>query len=285
MGAQTSKREDAGNEIISRKSLLVVKEIIQFLKEHAREEGLFRRLGRRKLRRRILNSLRKGERPQIELGDDVALECAAALQLFLSRLKKPVMPQHVQELILADNPGITAKMVARDALGLIRQDVGGRHGELLADLLDLMRHLTISGPPNERTELQGSPLPIALLPVFFTLTPSDLTRWKQVAARFNELITEAPKQLRTNAERCFESTPTSSHNENNQNMTSRNDLEESMRLDNLSLMYPIIRLGDNCNRYHAEDATRILAMPLHWPPVGRLHPIMTHVGRQIRSNV
>lgn len=61
-------------------------------------------------------------------------------------------------------------MIARDALGLIRQDVGGRHGELLAGLLDLLRHLTLSGPPSERSELRGSPLPIALLPVFFTLT-------------------------------------------------------------------------------------------------------------------
>lgn len=70
----------------------------------------------------------------------------------------------------ADNPGVTTHMIARDALGLIRQDVGGRHGELLAGLLDLLRHLTLSGPPSERTELRGSPLPIALLPVFFTLT-------------------------------------------------------------------------------------------------------------------
>lgn len=70
----------------------------------------------------------------------------------------------------ADNPGVTAHMIAKDALGLIRQDVGGRHGELLAGLLDLLRHLTLSGPPSERSELRGSPLPIALLPVFFTLT-------------------------------------------------------------------------------------------------------------------
>ncbi|KAK2583412.1 hypothetical protein KPH14_009399 [Odynerus spinipes] len=275
--------EDAGNEIISKKSLLVVKEIIHFLKEHAREEGLFRRSGRRKLRRRILNSLKKGEKPQFELGDDVALECAAALQLFLSRLKKPVMPQHVQELILADNPGITAGVVARDALGLIRQDVGGRHGELLADLLDLMRHLTISGPPSERTELQGSPLPVALLPVFFTLTPADLTRWKQVAARFSELITEAPKQLRTHENRRFKSRSTSSYNENDENEVERSESEESARLGDLSLLYPIIRFTDNCN--HAEETTRIIAMPLHWPPVGRLHPLMSNNSQQIRSNV
>ncbi|KAK1123600.1 hypothetical protein K0M31_008301 [Melipona bicolor] len=133
------------------------------------EEGLFRHAGRRDLRRRILNSLKKGEKPHLG-NNDAALECAAALQLFLSHLKKPVMPHHVQQLLLADNPGVTAHMIAKDALGLIRQDVGGRHGELLAGLLDLLRHLTLSGPPSERSELRGSPLPIALLPVFFTLT-------------------------------------------------------------------------------------------------------------------
>ncbi|XP_061934722.1 uncharacterized protein LOC107996511 isoform X1 [Apis cerana] len=197
------RRQDTDDDIISKKSLQTVKQIINFLKEHAREEGLFRRAGRRDLRRRILNSLKKGEKPHLG-NNDAALECAAALQLFLCHLKKPVMPQHVQQLLLADNPGVTAHMIARDALGLIRQDVGGRHGELLAGLLDLLRHLTLSGPPSERSELRGSPLPIALLPVFFTLTPADLVKWKQVAARFSELITEAPEQLQLNENRLYE---------------------------------------------------------------------------------
>nr|XP_031830210.1 uncharacterized protein LOC116425979 [Nomia melanderi] len=200
MGAQNSKRQDTDDDIISEKSLQSVKQTIDFLKEHAREEGLFRRGGRRDLRTRILNSLKKGEKPHFG-NNNAALECAAALQLFLGHLKKPVMPQHVQELLLADNPGVTAHVIARDALGLIRQDVGGRHGELLAELLDLLRHLTLSGPPSERSELRGSPLPIALLPVFFTLTPADLVKWKQVATRFSELITEAPDQLQLNENR------------------------------------------------------------------------------------
>ncbi|CAD1477797.1 unnamed protein product, partial [Heterotrigona itama] len=212
------RRQDTDDDIISKKSLQSVKQIINFLKERkistgqrelvfwfqdAREEGLFRRAGRRDLRRRILNSLKKGEKPHLG-NNDAALECAAALQLFLSHLKKPVMPHHVQQLLLADNPGVTAHMIAKDALGLIRQDVGGRHGELLAGLLDLLRHLTLSGPPSERSELRGSPLPIALLPVFFTLTPADLVKWKQVATRFNELITEAPEQLQLNENRSCE---------------------------------------------------------------------------------
>ncbi|XP_076300383.1 uncharacterized protein LOC143218810 [Lasioglossum baleicum] len=208
MGAQSSKRQDADDDIISQKSLQSVRQTIIFLKKHARVEGLFRRAGRRELRTRILNSLKRGEKPHFgnsnNNNSNAALECAAALQLFLSHLKKPVMPQHVQELLLADNPGVTAHVIARDALGLIRQDVGGRHGELLAELLDLLRHLTLSGPPSERSELRGSPLPIALLPVFFTLTPADLLKWKQVATRFSELITEAPDQLQLNENRSHD---------------------------------------------------------------------------------
>ncbi|XP_054009676.1 uncharacterized protein LOC128893002, partial [Hylaeus anthracinus] len=200
LGTLNVNTHDTDDDIISKKSLQAVKQIINFLKEHAREEGLFRRAGRSDLRRRILNSLKKGERPHLD-DNNVALECAAALQLFLGHLKKPVMPRHVQQLLLADNPGVTAHVIARDAWGLIRQDVGGRHGELLARLLDLLRHLTLSGPPSERTELRGSPLPIALLPVFFTLTPADLVKWKQVAARFSELITEASVQLQLNENR------------------------------------------------------------------------------------
>jgi len=65
---------------------------------------------------------------------------------------------------------VEAQVIAQDALGLIRQDVGGRHGELLIHVLDLLRHLTLSGPPSECSELRGSPLPVALLPVFFNLS-------------------------------------------------------------------------------------------------------------------
>lgn len=74
------------------------------------------------------------------------------------------------DIRLADNPGVEDQVIAQDALGLIRQDVSGRHGELLTHVLDLLRHLTLSGPPSECSELRGSPLPIALLPVFFNLS-------------------------------------------------------------------------------------------------------------------
>lgn len=72
----------------------------KFLIKDARVEGLFRRAGRREFRQHILNSLKKGHKPHFEDSNNAALECAAALQIFLSHLKKPIMPQHVQELIL-----------------------------------------------------------------------------------------------------------------------------------------------------------------------------------------
>ncbi|XP_032686837.1 uncharacterized protein LOC116851494 isoform X2 [Odontomachus brunneus] len=248
MGIQNSKRQDVGDDIISQKSLDAVKGLIHFLKKHARVEGLFRRAGRRKLRRHILNSLKKGHKPHFEDSNNSALECAAALQIFLSRLKKPIMPQHVQELILADNPGVEAQVIAQDALGLIKQDVGGRHGELLNDILDLLRHLTLSGPSSECSELRGSPLPIVLLPVFFNLSSGDLIKWKQVAARFSELITEAAEQFHRNEQHA-------THTETTLNSTSVADvastsLEESeqlTRLQELSLLYPIIRFTDHYN--------------------------------------
>ncbi|KAH0952710.1 hypothetical protein HN011_008683 [Eciton burchellii] len=262
-------RQEADDDIISQKSLDAVKGLIHFLKEHARVEGLFRRAGRRELRQYILNSLKKGHKPHFEDPSNAALECAAALQIFLSHLKKPIMPQHVQELILADNPGVEAQIIAQDALGLIRQDVSGRHGELLTDILDLLRHLTLSGPPSECSELRGSPLPVILLPVFFNLSPSDLIRWKQVAARFSELITEAAEQLRrqqaVHTETILNSMTVSTFPE---------EPEELTRLQELSLLYPIVRLTDHCNACHVGEMARVLITPLQHPAVSRLHPIV-----------
>ena len=67
--------------------------------EDASAEGLFRRSGRRELRQKILSALKKGETLNFQHGNG-ALECAAALQLFLSRLKRPVVPFNIQQLIL-----------------------------------------------------------------------------------------------------------------------------------------------------------------------------------------
>ncbi|XP_051174740.1 uncharacterized protein LOC127290294 [Leptopilina boulardi] len=258
MGIQISKKEESEDDIISQKSLESVKGIIAFLKEHAREEGLFRRSSRHSLRKRILNALKKGEKTHFD--NDSALECAAALRLYLSDLKKPVLPLRVQELMLADNPGVEAREVARDALGLIRQDLMGRHGELLAHILDLLNHLTLSSPPSE---LHGSPLPIALLPVFFNLGPTNLVKWKQVAIRFNELINEAPEQLGLHL------LTGSSNVETIQN--SNHEEIDDWRMENVPLLYPLINLVNNRNTYETGEAIRMSFAPLRRPPPSRLH--------------
>jgi hypothetical protein len=56
--------------------------------------------GHRLLRERILHSLKKGEKLQISNTPDTAKECAAALRLYLTQMKTPVMPKRVQELLL-----------------------------------------------------------------------------------------------------------------------------------------------------------------------------------------
>ncbi|XP_043474143.1 uncharacterized protein LOC122506168 [Leptopilina heterotoma] len=259
MGIQLSKRDESEDDIISQKSLESVKGIIAFLKEHAREEGLFRRSSRHSLRKRILNALKKGEKAHFDNGS--ALECAAALRLYLCDLKKPVIPLRVQELMLADNPGVEAREVARDALGLIRQDLIGRHGELLAHILGLLNHLALSAPPSE---LHGSPLPITLLPVFFNLGPADLVKWRQVAVRFNELINEAPVQLGLHL---------MSESSNVETIQNSNPEEiNDWRMESVPLLYPLMNLvNNNRNIYETGESTRVSLAPLRRPPPSRLH--------------
>lgn len=57
-------------------------------------------------------------------------------------------------------------VVARDILGLIRQDVKGRHLVLIVILLDLLRIVRLAAVGDE---LAGSDLPITMLPIFFNL--------------------------------------------------------------------------------------------------------------------
>lgn len=77
--------------------------LFSFVDKDARAEGLFRRSGRRELRRQILSTLKRGGTLNLQqVHGDGALECAAALQLFLSHLKKPVVPFNIQQLILGN---------------------------------------------------------------------------------------------------------------------------------------------------------------------------------------
>lgn len=61
---------------------------------------------------------------------------------------------------------IQPEVVAHDMLGLIRQDVKGRHLVLIILLLDLLRGIRMT---SVGTELAGADLPITMLPIFFNL--------------------------------------------------------------------------------------------------------------------
>ncbi|KAL0122935.1 hypothetical protein PUN28_007537 [Cardiocondyla obscurior] len=162
------KVRNADDDVISKKSLDIVKILEHFFLKHAKVEGLFRRAGRCEIRQYILNSLKKGHKSNFKDSNNAAVECSAALQIYLNHLKNLIMPQHTYCGKLS--------YCVRCFRSFIKQDVSGCHVELLTYVLDLLRHLTLSRPPSEYSKLRGSPLP------------------KQVAAKFNELITEAAVQ-------------------------------------------------------------------------------------------
>ncbi|KAJ8679840.1 hypothetical protein QAD02_015627 [Eretmocerus hayati] len=253
---RTKEDED---EIISQASLEVVKDVILLLKQHSREEGLFRRSGEHVIRQRVLESLKKGERLQVPSTPDSAKECAAALQLYLTQMRPPVVPKRVQQLLIADNPGISVSTIANDALGLIRQDVIGRHNDLLVNILMLLRHLLIFSPASERTELQAPPVVMTFLPVFFELSTDDALKWRQIASRFNEVIIEAPKQLTTSGQLDVGCKEITGHESN-----------IIVRLRALAMINPFLRFAQNRNSYDFED--RMQAQQLRRPLIGRLHP-------------
>ncbi|KAL1140708.1 hypothetical protein AAG570_000638, partial [Ranatra chinensis] len=137
------------------------------------EEGIFRLTGHKQLRQKILGVLLRGDRTALQpfLRHECIIEIAAAFQLFLQYLKQPLLPVRVQELLAADNPGIPAQVVAEDALGLLYQDLPGRHLHLLKSILELLHAISKT---SHRSELTSLNLPIVLLPTFFNINVSVL---------------------------------------------------------------------------------------------------------------
>ncbi|XP_014261969.1 uncharacterized protein LOC106674043 [Cimex lectularius] len=177
------------------KSLAVALEVVEFLKENFREEGLFRYSGRCDTRQKILTCMIKGDKVSIKplLQRSTIIECASALQTFIRYLKQPIIPVRVQQLVLADNPGIPENLVASDALGLLQQDLSGPHLELLLSLFELIYLICSNYHRNEFTCVS---LPITLLPTFFNIKQPWGQKWRQVATRFHELIIKAPEWSR-----------------------------------------------------------------------------------------
>lgn len=65
-----------------------------------------------------------------------------------------------------ENPGVSAEVIAQDILGLLRQDVAGRHEQLLVSILDLLNNILKHSPTDE---LRGCNIPITMLPIFFNM--------------------------------------------------------------------------------------------------------------------
>lgn len=61
-------------------------------------------------------------------------------------------------------------MIANDALGLLREEVNGRHKELLIEVFSFLKDAAIKA---NTSELTGCNLPLKLLPVFFEIEVSN----------------------------------------------------------------------------------------------------------------
>lgn len=94
-------------------------------------------------------------------------QCATALMAFLRTRSRPLLPQRVQELLIAPNERITASTVATDALGLLQQDIRQTNNlNLLYALFDLLRTLTTIGSLRP-TEIRTSIAPQLIMPFLF----------------------------------------------------------------------------------------------------------------------
>ncbi|KAF2895679.1 hypothetical protein ILUMI_10459 [Ignelater luminosus] len=180
-------------QIISEKSLTAVQELINFLKQNVRRRDVFHAAGHDVRVQQIANELERGGTGLRNLLDQGwVIESAAALQYFLIRLRKPLIPPHIQALALDENPGVSPEVVAQDILGLLRQDVAGRHATLVISVLDLL-HCILKHSPSD--ELTGCNIPITMLPIFFNMQSEHILHWRRVAMVFVELIRLAPSYL------------------------------------------------------------------------------------------
>lgn len=67
---------------------------------------------------------------------------------------------------LDENPGVSAELIAQDILGLMKQDIAGRHEMLVICILDLLNTILKHSATDE---LRGCNVPITMLPIFFNM--------------------------------------------------------------------------------------------------------------------
>lgn len=148
-----------------------------------RSVELFRVIGNDERVQQIMNDLERGGTGLSRIREQGwVAEAATALQCFLAvKLKKPLIPPYIQALALGmwqlskegkltdfsdESPGVPAEIIAQDILGLLRQDLTGRHEVLLLTILDLLHSIVKCSPTDE---LRGCSVPIVMLPIFFDM--------------------------------------------------------------------------------------------------------------------
>lgn len=169
--------------------------IIDFL--DSRFPGIFVNYGSQRPIVKILKKIRHGD-PKINeyiRANCTPRQCAAALMTFLKALHKPLLPNRVQELLiglenwiiyyfilflniifLADNDYVAARVIAMDALGLLKQDVKQYQIDLILALLNLMKILATTGSLRP-TEVHTSFAPFLIMPIFFKPAVSRTRNW------------------------------------------------------------------------------------------------------------
>lgn len=177
---------------ITRKQTSALLYCLHFLKKHAHihyNNGIFVNLGNQRTIQKILLYLNRGDQSiNIYLHEQCSTrECAAAVNSFLLR-KRPLLPARVQKLLVAKNHGVTPKMIALDALGLILQEFYNTNNlKVLHGLLDIMKVLSTVGSLRP-TEIRVSHAPYILLPLFFEERREVLMNWKRVLDTLNEMV-------------------------------------------------------------------------------------------------
>lgn len=148
--------------------------------------GLFFGFGLQRPVDNIMRRIRLGDVTLLEYlrENSSARQCAGALMTFLKSLHKPLLPTRVQDLLIgkcavfcifleiifvfrtAENPKVSALQIARDALGLLQQDVKKYDIDLVCEIFKLMRLFSTAGSLRP-TEMNSSFGPHLLLPLMF----------------------------------------------------------------------------------------------------------------------
>ncbi|GLV34137.1 hypothetical protein CBL_00066 [Carabus blaptoides fortunei] len=181
-------------EIISERSLRAVEEVIDYLKLNAWNRQMFQMTGLQRRIKRVAGYIHAGGGRQMSrfFAQITLAEVARGLLYFLAELPKPLLPLDIQTLALDAPNDIQPEVVASDILGLIVQDLNGRHLTLVTWLLEFMSHVRKYSMHSELTE---SDMHVIMLPVFFNLQPAHLLEWRKIASIFMEMVMMTPAIL------------------------------------------------------------------------------------------